>query len=229
MRIEIKTGGLTGIVLALLLLMAPANAAETPTPRLFGATEIRNTNLAAFVKWDDMTARDKWERAHQGLKQPCRVTIAFICRRDEWRDLLVGLRNASALKKLSDVNAFMNKAPYITDIRNWGVPDYWATVREFLRKNGDCEDYAIAKYYSLKALGFDPNSMRVVIVEDTNLNIAHAILTVNLNGKILILDNQMTDVVNATSIVHYRPIYAINEHAWWLYRPQHTNRKDPRY
>ncbi len=229
MRIEIKTGGLTGIVLALLLLIAPAYAAEPANQGLFGATEIRSTNLAAFVKWNDMVGRDNWERAHQGVKQPCRVTVAFICRRDEWRDLLVGLQHASALKKLSDVNAFMNKAPYITDIRNWGVPDYWATVREFLRKDGDCEDYAIAKYYSLKALGFDPDAMRVVIVEDTNLNVAHAVLAVYLNSKILILDNQMTDVASASSIVHYRPIYAINEHAWWLFRPKPGPQKSLQY
>lgn len=206
-----------GLIVALLALGIQATPAGAGTG-LFGSSEIRSERIAPFVKWTEMTGRHQWEETRKGLKQPCRVTLAFKCRRDEWQDRILALKNASAMEKLSAVNAFMNEAPYITDIRNWGVADYWASVREFLRKDGDCEDYAIAKYYTLKALGFAPETMRVVIVQDLNLETAHAVLAVYLEGEALILDNQVPDVVKASSIVHYRPVYSINEQAWWLHR-----------
>ncbi|RMF10287.1 MAG: hypothetical protein D6763_06055 [Alphaproteobacteria bacterium] len=210
--------GLTAAIIALAISVLPAYGQNERAKGLFGSSETRSERIAAFVKWTDMTSRHQWEEARKGVRQPCRITAAFKCRRDEWQELIATLDGASTTEKLSAVNAFMNEAPYITDLRNWGVPDYWASVREFLRKDGDCEDYAIAKYYSLKALGFDPGAMRVVVVEDLNLKTAHAVLAVYINGEALILDNQMQDVVRASSIVHYRPIYSINEQAWWLHR-----------
>ncbi len=71
---------------------------------------------------------------------------------------------------------------------------------------------------SLKSLGFTNREMRVVILQDLNLGIAHAILVVYLEGKALVLDNQIGDVVAADAVHHYRPIYSINEHHWWLHR-----------
>ena len=205
-------------VLAPVLVGGPLEAATARGNGLFGSEEIRNGDLAAFSKWNDMISRHAWEEERKGVKLPCRVTAAFRCRRDEWQDLLSRIEGQSWKDKITAVNRFMNEAEYITDIRNWNMADYWATVREFLRKDGDCEDYAIAKYYSLKALGFSVSNMRVVVLEDTNLNTAHAVLAVSLEGETMILDNQMPDVVNATSIVHYRPIYSINEQAWWLHK-----------
>ena len=97
-------------------------------------------------------------------------------------------------------------------------PIYWASPGEFFRRHGDCEDYAIAKFLSLRALGFDDAAMRIVVLQDLNLGIAHAVLAVELGGETLILDNQVADVVPARAIRHYRPIYAVNETHWWLYR-----------
>ena len=60
--------------------------------------------------------------------------------------------------------------------------------------------------------------MRIVIVQDLNLKVAHAILAVYVDGTIKILDNQIKQVVDAETIRHYRPIYSVNEDAWWLHR-----------
>jgi len=46
----------------------------------------------------------------------------------------------------------LNNISYVTDITNWRQKDYWATISQFLNRDGDCEDYAIAKYYSLKEI-----------------------------------------------------------------------------
>jgi predicted transglutaminase-like cysteine proteinase len=60
--------------------------------------------------------------------------------------------------------------------------------------------------------------MRIVVLQDMNLNIAHAVLVVELNGKSYVLDNQISQLVTDDQISHYRPIYSINENAWWLHR-----------
>ena len=56
--------------------------------------------------------------------------------------------------EIQEINNFFNKIPYLDDIKVWGEKEYWATPLEFLAKaKGDCEDYVIAKYFSLGNLG----------------------------------------------------------------------------
>ena len=137
---------------------------------------------------------------------------------DDWRGLLAFLKEKPVETQIAEINIHMNKAPYITDIINWGVRDYWATLFQFMRKDGDCEDYAIAKYISLKELGVDADHMRIAVVQDTNLNIPHAVLVVAVNGTRWVLDNQISYVVKEKAVLHYKPLYSINEKAWWLHR-----------
>ena len=120
------------------------------------------------------------------------------------------------MDKITGVNHFLNKKDYIVDPINWGLKDYWATPRQFNRKNGDCEDYAIAKYLSLKALGIPEMQMRIVVLNDLNLELLHAVLAVyDTTGNIYILDNQIPHVMKHNDIHHYEPVYSINEHLWW--------------
>ena len=107
---------------------------------------------------------------------------------------------------------------YKVDPRVYRKKDYWATPAQFFNKSGDCEDYAITKYISLVHLGFDKKDMRIVIVQDLNLKVPHAVLVVYLDGKALILDNQIKQVVSASRITHYKPIYSINETKWWIHK-----------
>ncbi len=71
---------------------------------------------------------------------------------------------------------------------------------------------------ALKHLGFKEKDMRVVVVQDLNLRVGHAILVVYLDGKPYLLDNQIKQVIGANRVRHYRPIYSINEKNWWLHR-----------
>ena len=186
---------------------------------LFGSHETMSRQLVAFKKWNGMLERSKQDLDHIiPEKRPCRLTEDQQCYMDSWRSFLTFLKGKSAQRQIAEINVYMNKSPYITDIINWGVPDYWTTVRQFFNKDGDCEDYAIAKYMSLKSLGFDAEKMRVVVVHDTNLDIPHAVLVVSIGGERLILDNQISYVVKEKAVLHYRPYYSINETAWWLHR-----------
>ena len=88
-----------------------------------------------------------------------------------------------------------------------------------MKRGGDCEDYSITKYISLKRLGVPETAMRIVILQDNNLGgIMHAVLHVRVSGKNYILDNQSSSVTAEEDIFHYRPIYAINRSAWWTYQ-----------
>lgn len=204
--------------LGTLALLAASPAAATPDyPPLFGSREVRNTNLIPFQKWVGMLARQVEE---QGLYEgPCTARRFNRCHLQEWRGLLRAQAGRPPAEQLAAINEFMNRAPYITDPVNYGVPDYWATPIQFFSKDGDCEDYAIAKYFTLRELGLPHDQMRIVVVDDMNLKIPHAILVVYLEGRALILDNQIPTVVAADRIRHYRPIYSINEEGWWLHRP----------
>ena len=196
--------------------MRPALGNEPGYPALFGSREVRSANLGPFQKWTWMLARQVEERgAYDG---PCTTRRFNRCHLAEWRQLLGDIAVLEPLAQLEAVNAFMNRAPYITDPVNYGVPDYWVTPLQFLTKDGDCEDYAIAKFVSLRQLGFRSDQMRVVVVDDLNLRIPHAILVVYVAGRAYVLDNQISRVVPAEVINHYRPIYSINEQAWWLHR-----------
>jgi predicted transglutaminase-like cysteine proteinase len=103
-------------------------------------------------------------------------------------------------------------------MKNWGVEDYWATPYQFLKMDGDCEDYAIAKFMALKALGIPPEDMRVLALRDLNLDVGHAVLIVYEGDTPLLLDNQIKTVVPANSVRHYLPIFSLSETGWWLHR-----------
>ena len=124
---------------------------------------------------------------------------------------------------LVEVNKFLNppNRRYITDPINWGMKDYWEAPAEFFNKRGDCEDYAITKYLTLRDLGFPTDQLRVVAVKDLNLKVGHAILVVFLDGQTYLLDNQVKKVVSTKKVRHYKAIYSINEDAWW----RHSRKK----
>jgi len=193
-------------------------------PVLFGTTEYKSDEISAFTKWSELRTRHtKEEGLRKGKfkpvrKAPCRMTKNFKCVDDEWVEKMSSLKTKTPKEKLDGVNNHINQSTYVTDMVNWRKKDYWATLNQFFQRNGDCEDYAIAKYYSLKELGFSPDQMRIVVVEDRNLKIAHAVLAVYMNDKIWILDNQISKVVLDDLIVHYHPLYSINEKSWWLHK-----------
>lgn len=193
---------------------------DPPRQSFFGTVEIRRANLAPFPKWTGMLARHIAERVT--ANDDCMKPPITLCVWREWQDFIRSQRGMPLRQQLDNVNTFMNRHPYVIDLINWGVEDYWATPGEFLRKDGDCEDYAIAKFFTLRQLGYDDLDVRVVVVQDLNLKIAHAVLVVHAEGKVWILDNQIKQVVEETTIRHYRPIYSVSERSWWLHRAPQT-------
>lgn len=204
-----------GALLAGLLLWSVGLAAQA-TPALFGYQEARQADVALFKQWLDVLER------HIRLDVPeadCTETRYNSCHLRAWLAFLDEIRDRPFATQLQRINEYANGKRYVLDLDNYGMTDYWAVAREFLYNGGDCEDYAITKLFSLRWLGVEMEKLRIVVLQDTNLRIPHAVLAVYSNNDIFILDNQTAQVVSHRDIVHYVPVYSINEAHWWIHTP----------
>ncbi len=123
-----------------------------------------------------------------------------------------------SMNELQIFNKFWNKVPYLSDQEHWGIADYWATPVEALASNGaDCEDYSIAKYFSLKALGVPPEKLRITYVRALKKNEAHMVLAYypTPDADPYILDNLRDDLSHATERDDLEPVYSFNDDDLW--------------
>ena len=163
------------------------------------------------------------------LKQPVAARMAHDLRRTvpaagpHWRDVLAGLRTLDPMRRLELVNDYANRMPYIEDLRNFGLRDYWAEVDTFFKIGGDCEDFAIAKFKLLKEVGFHRDRMRIVLLVDTRRNRQHAVLAVYMDERALMLDSLIATVVEHSSAAHYRPTVSLTASRLYL----HATAKQP--
>lgn len=182
-------------------------------PALFGSSEKKNANLSAFTKWTGM-----FERFDASLQTQRGATAM-----KKMQGEIATLKGQPLVAMAAAVNKMMNAKPYTGDSKLWGKSDYWATPVEFMERGGDCEDYAIAKYTALRALGVPEERMRVAIVQDLQKNIPHAILIVYTDQGPYALDNQSRNLVNGAAMSRYKPIFSINRTAWWLHSAPKTS------
>lgn len=134
-----------------------------------------------------------------------------------WESFRAKAPAKNTVELLRYVNSFWNTWPYVEDMANWRREDYWEIPAEFLKKSGDCEDYAIIKYFTLKELGISPHNMRIVVARDTIRNLAHAVLAVYMDDDAFILDNLSNSVLSHAKLRQYRPQYSVNEFGRWAH------------
>ena len=130
----------------------------------------------------------------------------------------------SRKRQLRLVNRYVNKRRYRRDRREVSlsvVPEgeaelrnHWTTLLDFMRRGGDCEDFAVAKYFLLRELGVPAEDMRVVITWERDARDYHAVLAVRQDdGAALLLETD--DTILRGSHRRYRFIYALNEEGIW--------------
>jgi len=138
-----------------------------------------------------------------------------------WREMVSAGADETDAVKLHRVNLFFNRIPYLSDMRNWGTPDYWATPTEMLTVNGgDCEDYAIAKFFSLLEMGIAAERLRVWYTSAVDRSEKHMVLAYYPDAAAtpLILDNLTDEIQPATRRPDLVPVYSFNENGLWAAR-----------
>lgn len=147
-----------------------------------------------------------------------------VARLERWQRLINRNQNASDWNKLHLVNQFANReVTYASDLEHWGTLDYWATPLESLQTGkGDCEDYAILKYFTLRAMGVPEERLRLMYVRAIELNEPHMVLiyTEKPGQYPLVLDNIINEILPANRRPDLKPVYSFNAQGLWLARAQ---------
>ncbi|MEH6650692.1 MAG: transglutaminase-like cysteine peptidase [Motiliproteus sp.] len=136
-----------------------------------------------------------------------------------WHQLQLQGPAATELETLEKVNRFFNRLHWIDDEKLWSETDYWATPIEFLGANGgDCEDFSIAKYLTLTALGIDDDKLRIAYVKSLTYNQFHMVVTYypSPTSVPLVLDNIDGEIKPADQRMDLTPIYSFNGRNLWL-------------
>jgi predicted transglutaminase-like cysteine proteinase len=164
--------------------------------------------------WDFSAISTRTERLYGPATPAARQRI------DEWAALLNKPSQVRIQDTLNQVNQFFNaRMAFRDDIVVWKQQDYWATPIEFLRKGaGDCEDFALAKYFTLREMGVPANQLRITYVKALELNQAHMVVTWYSTPTAipLVLDNLKTAILPATQRTDLLPVYAFNGEGLWL-------------
>ncbi|GEN28878.1 hypothetical protein HVA01_25240 [Halovibrio variabilis] len=142
---------------------------------------------------------------------------------EEWFSLLQQLQNKDVQAQLRGVNDFFNRRiRWIDDIQVWGQEDYWATPLEAMGKGqGDCEDYSIAKYITLKQLGVTSRYLRMIYVRArigrSQITQAHMVLGYYSapDAEPLVLDNIVPSITPASQRTDLDPLFSFNSDGLW--------------
>lgn len=144
---------------------------------------------------------------------------------DTWRQMLAEAGLQDEREQIKAVNDFFNRRIHFgEDTEIWKKADYWATPLETLgRGQGDCEDFTIAKYMSLKMLGIANEKLRLTYVKariggsHSQVSRAHMVLSYYPapDGEPLILDNLITDIRPASLRPDLYPIFSFSSESLW--------------
>ncbi|MBV1931956.1 MAG: transglutaminase-like cysteine peptidase [Porticoccaceae bacterium] len=146
----------------------------------------------------------------------------------KWQRLIHNSNGLNDEQKLERVNDFFNGARFVNDITQWHQEDYWATPLEFLAEDaGDCEDFSIAKYFTLKEMGLDIGKLRITYVKAVTLNQAHMVLAYYPTPSAIpvILDNINKRIKSASERNDLLPVYSFNAEDLWLARSRNEQLK----
>jgi predicted transglutaminase-like cysteine proteinase len=175
---------------------APPPPRRPPAPSLF--------DMVAMPIGTAPPAR-KWDAARIG-------TLAD--QSGPWDELVAEVRRLPAADPVRMVNQWVN---WHVRYRDDAAGDEWSPATHTLRRGfGDCEDYALAKMELLLALGVPSDAMYLVLLRDSR-QVEHAVLAVNRQDRLLVLDNRTDRVLPAEAIADYTPILSFSGSFAWTY------------
>jgi predicted transglutaminase-like cysteine proteinase len=173
----------------------------TDRPDVFGSTAIpvSHTPLDA-----------KWHRAENSK---------LSARSGPWISLIRTVAVKDRTEQLRAINQWVNARVRFTDDRpHKNGADGWSDASEtLLNRQGDCEDYAIAKMKLLEAAGVTRDDIYLVIARDLVRRADHALLIVRLNQQLMVLDSGSDEIIDARYVQDYRPIFSYGLHGAWVH------------
>ncbi|RJG42045.1 transglutaminase-like cysteine peptidase [Motilimonas pumila] len=146
----------------------------------------------------------------------------------DWRALVNQAQALPEPEQLNVVNRFFNQLQFIPDHKLWGEEDYWATPVEFLAAGGgDCEDFSIAKYFTLLELGVPQDKLRLVYVKALELDQFHMVVAYYSEPTAMpvLLDNLDPSIKPANERPDLAPVYSFNGQHLWLMKEQGRGQK----
>jgi predicted transglutaminase-like cysteine proteinase len=189
---------------------APAALAQ---PAFADYSEIELRAETPFPKWQLVRERIGLEAAAverclggAGCEAPLAAEIA---------GRIQDLPPQSRLAQAEAVHRLVNGRPYREDQRQFGRSDVWQAPFAFWDQGGDCEDYAIAKYMALRALGFSPEQLRLTVL--TNRREVHAVLLIEIEGGWYVADNLRRSLRRLDQYDGWSPVFSVSDAGAWRY------------
>ncbi len=176
---------------------------------------VRQKPVYQLPQWQDFSARQN--SALDELEACESNTVNCSKEMERWAKLLGDLKPQNKLRQIITVNRWFNRLPYKHDEYAYDTLDHWADTSQLLEQKGDCEDYALSKYYSLRRLGFTAEQLKVMVVYDQYNYTNHAVLMVYMDGARYMLDINADSTSPEDMNLRYKPIYSFNEETAWFY------------
>ena len=136
----------------------------------------------------------------------------------EWWNFIRSIKNDTPVDQITKTNKWLNKFTYKQDNWIYNRADHWATPSEFLKNGGDCEDFAIIKYMTLRRLGFRTDQMKIAMVYDIYSGTDHSYLVVTFGNRTFVLDSREQSTNPQLFKKRYQAHYAFNEKGIWRYK-----------
>lgn len=203
-------------VVALLGLLVPFATESRPlVPYTFDNEHQWIASADDYAPWIELMSQHREEQSlfEACLEQP-RACPPYL---KGYRRIVKRAHSLSAYGKLQAVNRFINDRRWITDRRRTGMKngEAWVTLKTFLDEGGDCEDFAIAKYFMLRHMGMSADEIRIVVSWDRRVREHHAVVAVNIQGRAVIMETDNTIRRHGRDQREYRFMFSINETGIW--------------
>ncbi|WP_208997962.1 transglutaminase-like cysteine peptidase [Pseudovibrio sp. FO-BEG1] len=190
----------------------PANRKSQESFGLFGSVEISGGDSRAFKKWEAVLPECDQQLA--SLKECIAGNVRCAGSVDYWSRIVRGVGQTQSVRQLSLLNSYINEsAGYDPQAVAAGYADVWRAPLQFLGYRGDCEDYAIAKYFSLLALGYAEADLRFIVVKDSRRQVIHAVTSVQFQGERYVLDSLLPVATKEVDLLHYQPLVSMQRDA----------------
>lgn len=190
----------------------------------FGLFVFRAPEGLLWTKWRSISEQMTAEREQL---ETCRI-FREVCSAsaDRFVDIVDAVRPLSDRARIDRVNAMVNNAVrYVSDYAQHGVADRWtAPLATLAAGQGDCEDYAIAKYALLREAGVAENDLRLLLVKDRAVRQDHAVLAVRLDARWLVLDNRRDTPIETSDLRHFVPLFALDSRGVNLFAAPYASR-----